>query len=127
MTIVVGYVTRPEGRAALESAIDEARLTGERLVVVSVAGPPGAPHASDLEALEDRLAGERFPHEVRRGRGERVPADALLDAVTSCRARLLVIGMRARPVLGRLLPGSTAQQLVLESPCDVLTVRAPTR
>ena len=56
-----------------------------------------------------------------------MPADALLDAATSCRARLLVIGLRAGPVLGRLLPGSTAQQLVLESPCDVLTVRSPGR
>lgn len=125
MTVVVGYVTRPEGRAALEVAMDEARRTGERLVVVSVAGRPGAPNGADLDALDRRLSAEPFPHEVRRGRGERVPADALLEAVTGCRARLLVIGMRARPVLGRLLPGSTAQQLVLESPCDVLAVRAP--
>ena len=124
MTIVVGYVDRPEGRAALEAAIAEARRSGERLVVVSVVrdGVSGA----DSAALDARLAGEAFPHEVRRG-GQWVPADALLRAVTECRARLLVIGMRERPVLGRLLPGATAQQLVLESPCDVLTVRAPGR
>lgn len=124
MTVVVGYVSRPEGRAALESAVAEARRTGERLVVVTVSGPAGSPQGPDVDALERRLAAEPFPHEIRRGRGERVPADALLEAVTSCRARLLVIGMRARPALGRLLPGATAQQLVLESPCDVLTVRA---
>ena len=127
MTVVVGYVTRPEGRAALEVALDEVRRTGERLVVVTVAGSPGAPLEPDLEDLRRRLAAEPFPHELRRGRGDRGPADALLDAATSCRARLLVIGLRARPVLGRLLPGSTAQQLVLESPCDVLTVRSPGR
>lgn len=126
MTVVVGYVARPEGRAALEAAVEEARRTGERLVVVTVprstAGVPGP--GDDLETL---LAGERFPHEVRRGRGDRVPADALLHAVTESRARLLVIGMRGRPVMGRLLPGATAQQLVLECPCDVLTVRGPGR
>ncbi len=136
MTVVVGYVARPEGRAALEAAVEEARRTGERLVVVTVprstvprattsrstTGAPGP--VDDLETL---LAGERFPHEVRRGRGDRVPADALLHAVTESRARLLVIGMRGRPVMGRLLPGATAQQLVLECPCDVLTVHGPGR
>jgi nucleotide-binding universal stress UspA family protein len=125
VTIVVGYVDRPEGRAALEAAIAEARRSGERLVVVSVVRDRVS--GADSAALDARLAGEPFPHEVRRGGGEWVPADALLRAVTECRARLVVIGMRERPVLGRLLPGATAQQLVLESPCDVLTVRAPGR
>jgi nucleotide-binding universal stress UspA family protein len=132
MTVVVGYVARPEGRAALQAAVEEARRTRERLVVVTVPRPATSgsaargfgPGGDDLEAL---LAGEPFPHEVRRGRGDLVPADALLHAVTECRARLLVIGMRGRPVMGRLLPGATAQQLVLECPCDVLTVRGPAR
>ena len=35
MPIVVGYVPTPEGRAALDRAIEEARLRGLRLVVVN--------------------------------------------------------------------------------------------
>jgi nucleotide-binding universal stress UspA family protein len=128
VTVVVGYVSRPEGRAALEVAVEEARRTGERLVVVGVAaGSPAVSSALDdgLAAVEERLAAEPFAGEVRRGSGRRVPGDELLHAVSETHARLLVIGMRPRPVHGRLLPGVTAQQLVLEAPCDVLTVRAP--
>ncbi|NLT29751.1 MAG: universal stress protein, partial [Propionibacterium sp.] len=33
-TIVVGYVPRPEGKAALERAVEEAQLRGATLVVV---------------------------------------------------------------------------------------------
>ncbi len=132
VTVVVGYVLRPEGHAALEVAVGEARRTGERLVVVGVTAPGGGPRGpstaleDELAAVEQRLAAEPFPGEVRRSSGTRVPGDELLHAVTETRARLLVIGMRPRPVHGRLLPGATAQQLVLEAPCDVLTVRAPT-
>ncbi len=130
VTVVVGYVPRPEGRAALEVAVEEARRTGERLVVVGVVPPGGTGRAGPddgLAAVEERLAGEPFAGEVRRSSGRRVPGDELLNAVTETRARLLVIGMRPRPVHGRLLPGATAQQLVLEAPCDVLTVRAGVR
>jgi hypothetical protein len=34
-TIVVGYVPKPEGDAALDRAIEEAKLRGDRLVVVN--------------------------------------------------------------------------------------------
>lgn len=135
-TVVVGWVPRPEGRAALEAAVDEVRRTGERLVVVSVPrpggprgtdDPGGAGAAAELRELGDRLTREGVPHEVRR-RGRRLaPGDELLDAVITTRARLLVIGLRSRHVLGRLISGATAQQLILEAPCDVLAVKARTR
>ena len=34
-TIVVGYVPKPEGEAALARAIEEAKLRGDKLVVVN--------------------------------------------------------------------------------------------
>ena len=34
-TIVVGYVPKPEGDAALDRAIEEAKLRGDKLVVVN--------------------------------------------------------------------------------------------
>ena len=45
MPIVVGYVPTPEGHSALNSAIEEARLRGSRLVVIN---------ASRGDALVDR-------------------------------------------------------------------------
>lgn len=129
MTVVVGYVPRPEGRAALDAAVEEVRLTGERLVVCACrVGDRSAPGAEeDLAAVEARLSRESVAHEVRRAPAGRAPADELLDAVTSTGARLVVIGLRRHTVIGRLIAGTTAQQIVLDAPCDVLAVKAPIR
>ena len=45
MTIIVGYRPTPEGRAALDRAIDEARRSGARLLVIT-----GVGHDGPLEA-----------------------------------------------------------------------------
>jgi nucleotide-binding universal stress UspA family protein len=135
VTVVVGWVPRPEGHAALEAALDEVRRTGERVVVVSVPRP-GGPRSRHqpggvgvdvaLREVDDRLTRAGVAHEMRRGRGGGAPGDELLETVLATRARLLVIGLRRRHVLGRLITGATAQQLILEAPCDVLSVKSRT-
>ena len=59
MTILVAYVARPEGRAALDKAIEIATRRNERLVVVN-AGPGGQDEAIvngyEAERVEERLA-----------------------------------------------------------------------
>jgi nucleotide-binding universal stress UspA family protein len=130
VTVVLGYVDRPEAVAALDQALAVVRRTGERLVVVSARRPAPAggrpPPASvtGLAAVEERLTRESVPHAVQRPDRGRQPADELREAVLANRARLLVIGMRGGAVLGRLLRGTTAQALVLDAPCDVLVVKA---
>ena len=95
MIIIVGYVPKPEGRAALGRAIEEAKLRGGRLVVVN---------ASRGDALVDAgYAG------VQDG------------------AELVVIGMRHRTAVGKFLLGSTAQRILLDTPCPVLSVKADSR
>ena len=51
------------------------------------------------------------------------PVDALLDEVGREGADLLVLGTVARGPLGRLLLGSTTEQLMHLAPCDLLLVR----
>ena len=55
MTIVVGFVPKPEGRAALRRAAEEARLRATRLIVVnsnkgggSLSGEEAAQHEREL-------------------------------------------------------------------------------
>ncbi len=55
MAIVVGYVAKPEGRAALRRAAEEARLRGTRLVVIN-----SNRGGKDLDALEN----ERYEQEL---------------------------------------------------------------
>jgi nucleotide-binding universal stress UspA family protein len=130
MTIVVGYIPRPEGLAAVDSAITEAERRGEKLVVVNTGhhgdySDPSFAASQDLEALDAQLTARGIEHEVRQPTRGLAPADELLDVAVELDARLIVIGLRRRNPLGKLITGSTAQQVLLDASCDVLAVKAP--
>ena len=130
MTIVVGYIPRPEGLAAVEAAVAEAQIRGSRLVVVNTShhgdfSDPSFAKPEELAALDARLTGRGIEHEIRQSTRGWAPADELLDVATEVGATLLVIGLRRRSPLGKLITGSTAQQVLLDSVCDVLAVKAP--
>ena len=57
MTIVVGYVPKPEGEAALERAVDEARLRSEDLVIVNASS--GGSYADASYANDEQLQAVR--------------------------------------------------------------------
>ena len=130
MTIVVGYIPRPEGLAALDQAIVEAERHGEKLLVVNTGhhgdyADPSFAASQDLEALDAQLTARGIEHEIRQPTRGLAPADELLDAATEVDATLLVIGLRRRSPLGKLITGSTAQQVLLDASCAVLAVKAP--
>jgi len=129
MTIVVGYVPRPEGRAALRRAVTEAALRGESLLVVNAAR--GDAHADagfapdeDLAAVRADVAAAGVEFEVRRLVRGNDPADEVVDAAAAAGASLIVIGLRRRSPVGKLFLGSTSQQILLEAGCPVLAVKA---
>ena len=130
MTIVVGYIPRPEGLAAMDAAIAEAELRGMRLVVVNTghngsSTDPSAVAPQDIDALDAQLTARGIDHEIRRPTTGRAPAHDLLDTAAEVGAALIVIGLRRRSPLGKLITGSTAQQVLLDATCDVLAVKAP--
>ena len=128
MTIVVGYVPRRQGLAALEAAVAESARTGERLVVVN-AGPDGEPRGTgladrrDIDALCRVLADRGVPHEVHQPTRGLAPADELLRTAEDVGARVLVVGLRHGHPLGAAGGGSTVRQVLLDAGCDVLVVR----
>lgn len=115
--IVVGYSAKPEGRAALARALEEARLRRARLVVVHTAAD------GELSELSRTLTSSGIPYEVlQTDAGD--AADELIKAADAVDADLIVIGLRRRSPVGKLLLGSNAQRVLLDASCPVLAVKA---
>jgi len=132
VTIVVGYIPTPEGSAAVDAAIAEARLKGSRLVVVNTGHFGDFSHANfataqDMDALDEQLTAAGVEHEIRRPTGDQAPAEVILATATQTRADLVVIGVRRRSPVGKVLTGSTAQQVLLDANCPVLAVKPAAR
>ena len=128
MTVVVGYVPTPAGEATLAAAAEEARLRGERLVVVSVTQGESRvdapqPQTSALQRAVSALQSSGLQCEVRHLELSRDAAEAILDVAQEEKASRIVIGLKRRSPVGKLLLGSTAQTVLLDAPCPVLAVR----
>ena len=52
------------------------------------------------------------------------PAEVIVAQAEQHDARLIVIGLRRRSPVGKILLGSTAQAVLFNSPCPVLSVRS---
>ena len=85
---------------------------------------PNFATAQDLDAIAAELAEAGIAHEVLQPTDGKPAADAILAAATTHSADLIIIGLRRRTPVGKLITGSTAQQILLDAPCPVLTVKA---
>jgi nucleotide-binding universal stress UspA family protein len=128
--VVVGYVAKPEGEAAVEQGIAEARLRNATLIVVNSqrGGREYDDDASvrstqDLSALEARLKESGLDYDVRQLVRGFEPAEDLISIAESSSAELIVIGLRRRTPVGKLILGSNAQRILLDAPCPVLAVK----
>ena len=129
MTILVAYVPRPEGQAALDKGIEIARRRKERLLIVN-ASPgggkedPSAVDATDFERVQRHVESAGITAEVKqfvRGKSAVEEIEALVDSLD---VTLLIIGLRSRSPIGKLIMGSVAQELLLSVACPVLAVKS---
>jgi len=128
MSVIVGYRPTPEGKAALERAVDEARRSGARLLVINSAEEPAespeqisAEHRVD--ALSQRLAVDGIGHDIRQLAANDDPAESIIASVADPASDLIVIGLRRRTPVGKLILGSVAQEVLLGAECPVLAVK----
>lgn len=130
MTIVVGYVPKPEGEAALARAVVEAQLRSEDLVVVNSTSGDAYADASwatdeQLATVRGRVEGAGVPYELVHAVVGKEPADHVVEVADKAHASLLVIGLRRRSSVGKFLLGSSASTILMQAPCPVLAVKAP--
>lgn len=129
--IVVGYVPKAEGQAALRLAAEEAKQKGASLVVVNSHRGGREFEAEDavdseeqLDAVRAQLQESGVEHEVRQLVRGMDPAEDLVTVAEEVSAELIVIGLRRRSPVGKLILGSNAQRILLEATCPVLAVKA---
>ncbi|MBO1756637.1 universal stress protein [Allobranchiibius sp. CTAmp26] len=130
MNIVVGYIPSPEGLAAIDHAMAMAKLGDERIVVLNCGtrgndADKSFAEAADWDAVDQKLTSMGLIHEMRQPAQARTPADEILGAAADIDADLIVIGIRRRSPVGKLIAGSTSQQVLLEAECAVLAVKQP--
>lgn len=130
-TIVVGYVPKPEGRAALRRGAEEAKLRKSRLVVVNshrggreFDRDDALESETQLEEVRAELTDAGVDHEVRQLVRGMDPAEDLVAVAEEVAAEFIVIGLRRRSPVGKLILGSNAQRVLLDAPCPVLAVKA---
>ena len=130
-TIVVGYVPKPEGRAALRRGAEEAKLRDSRLVVVNshrggreFDQDDAVESEAQLDEVRSELSGAGVEHEVRQLVRGMDPAEDLVAVAEEVGAEFIVIGLRRRSPVGKLILGSNAQRVLLDAPCPVLAVKA---
>lgn len=132
MYIVAGFRPSSESRAAVDRAIEEARLRGGTVLIVH------SMHGGERDELEQVLdSRERFerlkadletsgvPYELIEYARGNSPAEDLLAVARERHADLIVIGIRRRSPVGKLVLGSNAQDVLLEADCPVLAVKSP--
>jgi len=129
--VVVGYVPKPEGEAALRTAVAEAKLRGASLVVVNSqrGGSDFDADAStradrEMDAVRSTLDASGVEYDIRQLVRGFEPAEDLISIAEASEAELIVIGLRRRSPVGKLILGSNAQRVLLDAHCPVLAVKA---
>jgi nucleotide-binding universal stress UspA family protein len=128
--VVLGYVPKPEGEAALAASISEAQLRHADLVVVSShrarQGDVDAHERiqAELEDVRARVTEAGVAVDVRHPDTGLDASDDLLNIADEVDADLVVIGLRRRTPVGKLILGSNAQRILLDAHCPVLAVKS---
>lgn len=129
MTILVAYVPRPEGQAALDKGIEIAGRRKEALVVVNTSRggsgeDPSMADVQDVERVEKLLRASGVDATFKQFVRGKSAIEEIEQMVDSLRVSLLIIGLRKRTPVGKLFLGSVAQEILLTVPCPVLAVKA---
>ncbi|MFP4572459.1 MAG: universal stress protein [Desulfobacterales bacterium] len=130
MKIMVCYTGSRSTREALNVAIERAKALNAKIHLVAslekgtedeqktIGQLEGA-----LKAGEEQLKKEGIPCETHLLVRGMTPDEDLVAYATEQKVDEIVIGIRKRSRMGKLLFGSTAQYLILNAPCPVLTVK----
>ena len=130
MKILVGYDGSNVSKEALALAQKHSKqFKAEVVIAYSMVGGPEVPRKdfevaeNSLEYEKSRLLDGNIPCEsILSVRGLQAGED-LVQLAEEYKADEIIIGVRRRSKVGKLLFGSTAQYVILNAPCPVVSVK----
>lgn len=131
MNLMVCYDGSAAATKALEIAGERARASGAMiLLVTSVAGGADVPREEfqkkeeELKQIRRRLRQDEIACETTLSVRGMEPGEDLVAFARENDVEEIFIGVRRRSKVGKLVFGSTAQYVILEADCPVLTVKS---
>ncbi len=128
--VLVGYKLSPEGDAALEAGIAEARLRNAELLVVYSSRGGDTEQTRDMAALDSaaeaaraRLDAEGISYRFREQVLGNSPSEDVIAMAADEAAAVVVIGIKPRSLVGKAILGSTAHEILVGAPCPVIAVK----
>ena len=130
MKILVGYDGSNVSREAVSLAEQHARtFKAEIIIAQSMVGGPEVPRKDfetaekNIEQQKNRLLDKNIPCEALLSvRGLQAGED-LIQIAEEHKVDEIIIGVRRRSKVGKLLFGSTAQYVILNASCPVVSVK----
>jgi nucleotide-binding universal stress UspA family protein len=130
MKILVAYDGSKVAKEALRLAIQHAAaFKGTILLVHSMVGGPEIPRKEfedaekDLQQQEIILEGDGLACETLLSVRGLDAGEDMVRIAAEKKADEIVIGLQRKSKVGKLLFGSTAQYIIMNAPCPVVTVR----
>ncbi|WP_347038046.1 universal stress protein [Glutamicibacter halophytocola] len=129
MSIIVGYVPTPVGKAALAAAIAEAKLRNEEPLIVN-SSREGALVDKNTASMDDwnevdaAVAAAGIESQIIESTYRDDLTEEFLRIASEQDVSLIVIGLRHRTQVGKFIMGSHAQRILLQADRPVLAVKA---
>jgi nucleotide-binding universal stress UspA family protein len=130
MKILVGYDRSKASEDALNLALQHARAFGAEVHIMTSLVQGAALKKEDIDKAEAQLEKVRKPFkaadiecEVHTSVSYQSPGEDMVRFAKDKAVDQIVIGVRRRSKVGKLVTGSTAQYVILNAPCPVLSVK----
>ena len=133
MKILVGFDGSNTAKDAIAYAKVQAGTFDAKVFVVTCVAqshevkPKDMDRMADADAalarIQDVLEKDGISCETRLLVGEWSPGERLVQFAKEIEADAIIVGIRRRSKIGKLLMGSTAQYVILEAHCPVITVK----
>ena len=131
MKLLVGYDGSNVAKAAVELAKKRAMVWGTKIDVVNSMAQSRNLEYEEIRKAELNLEGEvhqilnseKIPYNTNLLISDLEPGEDLVQFAEENKIDEIVIGIRKRSKVGKLIFGSTAQYVILNAPCPVVSIK----